>query len=232
MIWFLIWLLFAAAIFGFMGWSTNILLAQKKAWATFGGKYKLTVTRAGFFDPVAVNGDLQGRSISIYAQSETTETRRTRTLFSHIEIGLRAPIPAFLLLASQDLPIEFSDITLPERLVFEGAGPKPRVAQTDDMGVATAWLTPKRLSALQGFFKLDATASAIIVCDKSQMFMLFRTPDPLRDPRALNALIQKMYGFAKDLDGDAVYNTAIQLPKAGSDVTPDDNAADSGTETA
>jgi len=198
MIWFVLWLIFAVGVFTWLGWSVNITLSQRKAWSEFASKYKLDVVKPGSpIAPVGVRGNLQGRQITIYTDVETTPERRTQELYTMIEVFLNKLPPAMTVMSKYSLPEKMSDITLPQTMQVEGLA----VAQSEDAAKVTEWLTQKRRQAIRTF--MDAAApdeGAMLISDDDIAFLLWRTMDPMRDVRVLNAKVQSMFAIARELE--------------------------------
>ncbi|HEY8963773.1 MAG TPA: hypothetical protein VIN59_04840 [Alphaproteobacteria bacterium] len=203
--WFLLWLIFAGVVLTFMGWSLNILLAQRKAWMAFADKYKLAVDKEGqgWITPVFLRGAIQNRDINIYSQNESEEGRRLSDVYTHIEVFLNTIPPAKCILAKRALPRFLADVSLPQKLEMSSSEwPKPSVAMTDDPIILANWLTGQRLIAFKGFMDMAGRDDEpMLIADGEQAFLLWRTRNPLRDPRELNAVVQKLFGFAKEFDG-------------------------------
>jgi|GEM_PF-3069155 len=216
----LFWSLIAFAVIGFMGWSTNVLMAQKKAWAEFATRYKLEVIKGRrFLEPVSVRGQLNGRQVIIYSNVEQTDNERTQRIYSHIEVYLNNPPPVRFVFSKKLLPEALGDINLPSVFTLPSPDwPSLAVSQTDDMIALANWLTRARLASLRGFMDMAGKgAETLFFCDGDMAFMLLRTEDPLRDPRELNAMVQKLYAYAKDFDsGDtgmiAKPNPSSEMP--------------------
>ncbi len=203
---FLIWLVVAVAVLGFVAWSTNILMAQKKAWSEFAARYKLEVVKGRkFVDPWAVRGQLNGRQIIVYSNIEQSEREHTQRVYSHVEVYLNAPPAVKFILSKKPLPEAIAGVTLPS--VFTGPSPdwpQLAVSQCDDVAALGAWMTHGRMTALRAFTDLAVhEIECLLVCDGENAFMLWRGENPLRDPRELNALVQKLYGYAKEFDDTA-----------------------------
>lgn len=228
-VWALLWLVLAVGIFGILGWSINVAMAQKKAWREFGTKYKLDI-KPGFggtpwMRPVSLSGAINGRRLNIYPQVEQNERERLQRIYTHIEVCLNNPTLADMVLSKEFLPASLSSLGLPAAFSINmPEWPKLKVAQTDNAIAATAWFTPARVKAMASFMALAAKdVEPIFVADTAQSFLLWRGEDPFKDPRKLNALVQKLFALAKELDADDAGINA--KPKASSDNVPPDTAA-------
>lgn len=217
-VWVILWVVFALAVFSVLGWTINITLAQNKAWSDFADKYKLTKQpKLKFMDPLAVSGVLHGRRINMYVVSEPVPSRRTTNVYSHIEIFLNEAPKAMMLVGKRLKPMSMSDMSLPH--IYNAPGIDWALRETDDVYGMANWMTEARTKALKTY--LDSAGPAdqpILIADGTQAFLLWRTAAPLKDPRALNALCQRLFGIAKELDGGA---SMIVKPNASSEPTPD-----------
>lgn len=223
--WFILWLIFAASILVVLGWSTNVLLVQRKAWIEFAAKYKLDVQRgARFLAPVTLSGAINGRRLNIYVQSEQTEAERTQRVYSHIEVYLNGVPPSRLVFSRKPLVAALADVVLAETTTIQSPDwPVMAVAMCDDAFALANWFTVPRTRALKTFMDSTTRASeAVVVCDGNQAFLLWRTEDPLRDPRELNAVVQRLFGYAKELDSVDMGNIAKPNP---SSATPSPDAS-------
>ncbi len=215
-LWIILWLVFALAVFTALGWSLNITLAQNKAWGDFAAKYKLAVApKLKMFDPVSISGLLNNRRINIYVSNEPA--RRTTSVFSHIEIFLNHNPGVVMFAAKKPLPqAVFQGTRLAH--IFSAPGVEWAVRETQDVYAMSNWMTAARTAALNTYMNSGGPQDEpIFVSDGHQAFLLWRTVDPLRDPRILNALVQRLFGIAKELDAGAA---PMENPKASSAPTP------------
>lgn len=195
---FVIWLAVAGIVFGGLLWSARIVTAQKKAWRAFAGKYGLTVIAGQkLLDPVALTGTLQDRKIVVYVESD--EQARTRRDYTHIEVYLQNPPPAGFIISQTPLPEALVHLALPQSFTLPGA--TPASATTDDPEAMAAWLTPARVDALKSLLEMtEGTVQTMAMGNGEMAFLLWRGEDPLRDPRALNAIAQKLRSCTAALD--------------------------------
>lgn len=175
--------------------SVRGVLAQKKAWSAFASKYKLDIMRGKkMLDAIEVNGTLHGRGFRVYSFEDEASGRHT-----HIEVYLNTPPPAKLLLSKKPLPAALAELNLPEKLDIL---PQLNVAMTDDAQTLGAWFIASRIEALKNFMDAEQkNAEMLLIGDGDVAFMLWRSPDPLTDPRALNTLVQQLYACAKAIEG-------------------------------
>lgn len=216
-LWIILWLVFALAVFTALGWSLNITLAQNKAWGEFAAKYKLAVApKLKMLDPVSVSGLLNNRRINIYVSTEPA--RRTASVYSHIEVILNHNPGVAMFAAKKPLPVAvFRNVRLAH--IYTAPGIDWAVRETQDVYAMSNWMTPARTQALKNY--MDSAGKEdepIFVSDGNQAFLLWRTVDPLRDPRILNALVQRLFGIAKELDAGAA---PMENANASSAPTPD-----------
>lgn len=202
-VWVLLWLLLAIGVIGFIGWSTNILMAQKKAWQEFAAKHKLEITQEpGLLKPVSLAGLIGGRRTNIYSQTEQNPMEKMQRIYTHVEVFLNTPPAVMLVLSKKLLPSLMSELTLPIGIAVRGTDwPVMSVAQTNDPDAAKVWLNVPRQRALNNFMSLsNKETETIFICNGVQAFLIWRSEDPLRDPKKLNALVQKLFALAKELD--------------------------------
>lgn len=220
-VWIILWVVVAAGVLGYLGWSANILMAQKKAWSEFAARYKLEVTKgARLMSPVSLSGAINNRRLNVYSVTERSERERMERVYTHIEVFLNAPPNFMMVLSRKTLPATMANLTLPQVLTL----PECRVAQTDNQTAFLAWLNPARQATLKNFMSAgDKDTEMMLVCDSAQGFLLWRTEDPMRDPKKLNALAQKLFTFAKEFDAADAGITA--KPKPSSESVPPSTTA-------
>lgn len=229
--WLFLWIIFALAVVGILGWSSNILLAQRQAWTAFANKYKLSITKdnpKSLLSPITLQGTINNRPINIYAAVEQTDRERTQRIYSHIEIYLFDPPPTPFLFSKKKLPDIMGAVQLPQNFTMtDAAWPQLTVAQTENSETLRVWMNKHttRLQAFANFMNsVDDESEALFIHDgTSPAFILFRTEDPLRTPQKLNALVQKLFGFAKDLDSPDTGTAAN--PNAPMETTPPEISA-------
>ncbi len=210
MIWLIFWLALAVAILGFMGWSLNTLLRQKKAWADFAKRYKLEYAQAAFLQPSSVTGTLYNRKFNLYVLTEQTPGQRMMAANTHIEVFLNN-LPDFALLVSaRALPPILNDFVLPSTVTPNDPDwPKPAVSMTDDVEAATAWLTVPRIRAIRKLCELKKGAETLFVADGTQAYVVWRTPEAMDNLNELNRVVAKLYEIVKELDGPAAAQPPI-----------------------
>ncbi len=223
---FALWGAVTLTVLGFLFWSVWVGLAQKKAWSEFATRYKLSIEKGKrFLDPVSVSGTLNGRELVIYPQIERNEEERTQRVSTHVEVYLnKVPATPFLI-SKKALPEYFSDVELSQDFIMPSADwPKPAVSRTDDAYVMANWMNTGRLRTLKAL--LDSAGRGVEVMlmgDGEVAYILWRDLNPLIDPRLLNAIVQKLYGYAKDFDAA---DTGISAkPNPSSETAPVDNPA-------
>lgn len=220
-IWFFLWLAFACGVLGFLGWSLNTALTQKKAWRAFAAKYKLdTYKGPSWSSPISIRGTIGNRRLNIYVQTERGERERTQRVYTHIEVFLNNIPPVAFVFSKKPLPEIFGDLFFPQRFVSKSADWfDPAVAMTDDPYPLTNWMTSRRMKTMRDFLNASGkTTQTIAMGSDVQAFLLWRTEDALNDPKILNALVQKLFALAKELDaGD---NPTNANPKPSSDTLP------------
>lgn len=216
------------AVIGVLGWSTNILLAQRQAWTTFANKYKLSITKddpKSLLTTITLRGVIGQRPVNIYAVTEQADRERTQRIYSHIEVFLFDNPPCQCLLSKKRLPSDLVTVQLPQMVKIDGL--ILDYAHTDNAESLTAWMNakPARKTAMINFMNsVDEESEALFLHDgTSPAFILFRTIDPLRTPQKLNALVQKLFGFAKDLDSPETGTAA--KPNAPIETTPPEISA-------
>lgn len=223
---FILWVFVTAVVVSFLFWSTFIALAQKKAWSEFAKRYKLTLEEGERFrDPVAVTGTLNGRILNIYSEIEQDETERTQRIYTHVEVFLNDVPKTVFVISKSFLPKSMQDL-VPQNPFTSTARewPAPVTSHAAETMPISEWMTPARMKTLKDFMTLtDRSTDVFLMGNGESAFLLWRGQKPLTDPRELNALVQKLYGFARDFDGTET--GAIAKPNPSSDTEPADKPA-------
>ena len=224
---FFLWVFVTGAVLSFLFWSVMVGISQKKSWREFAKRYKLTLDEGeSSQDPLFMTGNLNGRLINIYTEIEKTEEERTESIYTHVEVFLAKVPPTLFLISKKSLPKSFEDITASELFKSDASSwPNPAVSIADSSEDLAVWMTPFRVKALASYFDMASQkgVETMLMGDGENAFLLWRGNDPLSDARQLNALVQKLYGFAKDFDAE---DTGIKAkPNPSSDTAPADTPA-------
>jgi len=198
-VWIFLWVMVAVGVLGYLGWSANIAMAQKSAWTTFGNKYKMEITPgAKFLSPPALSGLIQGRKMHVYVTIEQGINERLERVYTHVEVMLNNPPRFMAVLSKKPMPVSMTEFRLDQTYAM----PELKVAQTDDLAAMAQWMNPARVSTIKNFMAGSNApdTETIFISSGDQAFLLWRTEDPMRDPKKLNALAQKLFTFAKELD--------------------------------
>ncbi|NBX66566.1 MAG: hypothetical protein EBQ96_06175 [Proteobacteria bacterium] len=224
---FILWVFVTGAVLSFLFWSVMVSLAQKKAWREFAKRYKLTLDEGEKSrDPMFMTGNLNGRLLNIYSEIEKDDEERTQRIYTHVEVFFYKVPPTLFVISKKALPKAFQDVGAEQ--VFNIKSPdwtNPAYSVTDDVSLLTTWLTPLRLKALRSFFDMaeQKGIETMLMGDGETAFLLWRANEPLADARAVNALVQKLYAFARDFDAEDI--GTIAKPKASSEMAPVDSPA-------
>ncbi|MBU6234311.1 MAG: hypothetical protein KGQ41_00565 [Alphaproteobacteria bacterium] len=216
------WVLVAIVVLSYMFMTTGIDMARLKAWETFASRYKLEFERGrSSADPITVSGLLNNRRIVIYTQPEQTEDERTVRLYSHIEVYLnRFPATRFIISKKHLHPDMAADMEMPEVYTSTTANwPQVAVSSTENRAAMESWMTPQRIKALKSFMDIAGPHDEVMFMGDGEIcFLLWRSENALPDARELNALVQKIYAVAREMDSDATGTTAN--PNASSVTVP------------
>lgn len=224
---FYLWVFVTGAVLSFLFWSFVVGVSQKKAWREFAKRYKLTLDegeKSG--DPLFMTGNLNGRLLNIYAEIEKNEEERTQRIYTHVEVFLAKVPPILFLISKKALPSTFEAIDAQQIFNVQSTDwPNPSASVASDAGALGLWMTPLRMKALGAFFALSSEkgVETMLMGDGENAFLLWRGNEPLDDARKINALVQKLYAFAKDFDVEDIGMTAN--PNASIETAPADNPA-------
>lgn len=181
-------------------------MAQRAAWKLFADKYKLGFDKEkGVYGRAFVSGAIGGRRLNLFSVTDVRDVAYVRENFVHIEVFLNDVPQALMLFSAKALPDFAQEYSLPQELMFK-AGIMPeslQIAQSDDAGAAKEWLGEgKRAQALGAFMREAANedVEALFMAEGENAFLLWRTRHVMRDARELNAVVQRLFGYAKDMD--------------------------------
>lgn len=209
--WLFLWILFVLTIIGIFAWSFHVIHEQKRAWQAFAVKYHLQYIKGALFQPPAITGQLKDRMVNIYVQ-QNTQSEQGRKSATMIEVFLTKIPVSVALVASQGFGDLAAQAQLPEPFNVEDSDwPKNIIARAPDDRMAQIWFSAhkNRVRAIQKLMKIPNDTAFVITEDNA--FVVFRTPEPLSDPRLLNKIIIELFEVASMLETEADPET--QLPE-------------------
>ena len=198
-IWFLLWVFLTIFILGFFGWSFFILLRQKKAWAEFAQKNKLSLIKTKLFASNAATGTMAGFPFYLYSEEQTvgqTGTRRYRTI---VQFELKAPMPAQGIVSSAESATFAKSLSLKE--AYEptfGFWNKDIIVLTDNKEALASYMTEERCKSFVALMTIKSIA-CILIFDPQNTYLRFETPDAFDDAKKLDRFVSKAAEHAKIL---------------------------------
>ena len=223
-IWFIIWALIAVGLFGFTGWSFAVLQRQKRAWASFGKKYKLRYTPGTAMESPTLSGLYDGYTLAVFVDLHASADGRRARRLSAIEVTLHTNMAADGALASRDMvsiveALDFKTEVKPEHPKWDDSF----ICKTSKKAVMDAYLTPERLDHLTKLMSVE-NAAVIHIFRRDIMLLRFDTPDPIDTPQKLDRLVKQMIAAAKALEVDESL-PQDNVSSADEDTADDENEA-------
>jgi hypothetical protein len=197
--WFIVWILIAIIVFGAFFWSLKTLFDQKRAWKTFGDKYKLTFTRGTIMKSPTLEGVIAGYKLLVFSQDRATNDVRGKRYMTVIQLALPSGMPTGGAIASAVFAEFIRQLSLPHsiKIVHEGWD-YTLITQAQDEGVLEEFLTPARLTALDQVVQLK-NCTMLYIFDRQETYLRVETPEALDTPSKLDVIVKKMITAANTL---------------------------------
>lgn len=199
MIWFLIWIVLAGFVLGVFGWQLLILRQQKQAWQAYAKRHKLEYDAGTFYAAPAIKGDVGGKQIAMYTDSQQTQDLRGQRFVTVIEIEIGSGMPTGAAIGTQNMKsfidtLVFDRFYTPEHEQWDSS----YVLRTRDEKTLRAYLTKERLDALTALFKLKSS-SVLYFFDELEAVQRIETTDPLRDVDHMEKIMRRILALAGKL---------------------------------
>ncbi len=199
-IWFFLWLILTITLLSFFGWTMYILYRQKVAWQVFAKKSDFRYKSSSLLASPEMTGTIEDYSVDIFTGEHETEDARGLRRLNAVEIKLKNSVPFEGVIASGGMTrlvdeLDFSHVFKPEIKGWSGD-----VKAADQGGGAmAAYLTDKRMKALQSLMKIKA-GWVILIFRENTALLRFDTPDPLDSVKKLEQIVQQMLKVVKVLE--------------------------------
>lgn len=200
MFYFLLWSSISTFLIGFWLWSSFVLYRQKVAWRTYAEKRKLRYDGGGFYSSPKITGNIEGYTIAAFTGDHSEFDARLQRRLSSVEVSLNTCVPGRLALATGGMVQIIAGVDLPQEYVPEFTGwDDSYVVRANERSVAQAYLTPERLEALLSLTKIK-NAWVVLVFLDGQGLLRLDLPDPVVEPKRLDALFKKLASVAATLE--------------------------------
>lgn len=209
--WLAIWGLFAVLVLGFVGWTLLILHQQKKTWAAFAKRHKLTYQRGKFMDSPTVTGLLNGRRFSLYSGVQQTPDIRGQRFVTIVEFLFGPGFPTGAVMATKEYEgfingLVFDQSYEPDLAEWR----KDYILRTRNERSLRAYLTKDRLQALCTVFATK-NAMTLFFFDELEAVLRIETSDPMRTDVYLNGIIRRLSDAADRLTPTAEEKAAFKV---------------------
>lgn len=196
MIWILLWLAIALAVFGAFILSSGVDLKQARAWKVFAGKTGLTFVQKGFLQPPAVIGSLNGYEIRLYTMVEDNKETRRRMVRTFAEIDLKTGLDAPFVISQQVYPGLFESMT-GTHATLDGIYAKINICENPSE--VAQFFSGQKLATLQEFWRLK-DYSPIVLNTASALSLAVCTGEALSHPREIQSLFKSLIEIARKID--------------------------------
>jgi hypothetical protein len=195
-----VWIFLSVFVLSVYSWSLKILYDQKKSWKQFADKFKLTFDKGKMTGPPTVNGLYSGYRVYLYTDSEETLDVRGRRFITVLEIELGQGLPvgsAIGTSSTQSFLLSLTNFTQDLTPVSENWR-DDYIIRTQNKMMLQKYLTEERLKAINDIFSMNVTG-AIFLFDDQDAVVRIHASDPLRNPKKIEALLNKVIGYIQPL---------------------------------
>lgn len=209
-VWFLLWLFLSLTLLYFFGWTLFIIHRQKQAWSVFAKKKGLRYVAGGFSEAPQMEGVVDDYAVSFFpAQYELGDVRHNRKMTA-VELTLHGDMPFEGFIASGMLIDAAKTAGLPQEV-------KPKhekwndqnIVLTDNIAAMEAYLTPERLEVVTRWMNMR-NIWFLLGFRNGLFLMRVDTPNPLDNPKRINAMLKTMLKDAQILELKASEETALK----------------------
>ena len=199
-------LLAVAAIVGFFVWTAAIALMQKRAWRAFAAAHGLRFTPGKLMDCPQISGTYGGLPVSLFGSEHIRPEGRSARKRMAVEVSIPGTGPTRTILACGEM-VHFARALgdpFGAEFAVEG-GPwdaATRVARAADAGAARAFLTRRRLAALDRLMRTPH-GWVTFVLGESENILRLDTADPMETAQRLEACVKAMVAAARVLTPEA-----------------------------
>jgi len=186
---FVIWLFVTVFLLGFWGWTTLILVKQKKAWKFYAQKTKLRYVPNRFNESPEMSGSIDGYSVSAFTSEQSEYDERSEKRRTCIEINLNSAIPCNAAIASGDMVSVVSKLDLPHETKPDLSGwDDSYIIRTDNATIMEGYLTPERYEKLIQIMKAKQVW-VILIFMQGRGLLRFDTANPLIHPKDIDKFV-------------------------------------------
>ncbi len=213
-------LLAVSAIVGFFAWTAYIALMQKRAWRAFAAAHGLRYTPGPLMECPHISGTYGGLPVALFGSEHVRDDGRGARKRMAVEVSIPGTGPTPIILASGEM-VRFA------RALGEPFGPEfavdiqpwdsaTRVARAADTDAARAFLTPRRLAALDRLMRTPHGWVTFVLGERESIVRL-DTADPMDTVARVEACVKAMVAAARVLTPEGV------SPSTGADHSEKDS---------
>ncbi|MCB1782755.1 MAG: hypothetical protein KDI13_02055 [Alphaproteobacteria bacterium] len=164
-------------------------------------KRKLRYQGNKLYDSPEISGSIDSYKVKIFTSEHAARDARGVRKLTTIEVSLLTYLPLGAAVASGgmvSLVDELTQLTKEFRPQVTGWDDS-YIVRSRDNGVVEAFLTPERLAGIVDLMKIK-NAWIILIYAMEEGLLRIDTPDPLEDPKKLDALVRQMIDVAHILE--------------------------------
>lgn len=194
--WFFIWAVLSAVVLGATLWSYLVLRQQKKAWQAFAKRHSLDYKPGTLMGAPFMAGKIGAHNIAFFTGLQQTNDARGQRFLTVIELDLRVGLPTAAAMGTKDAAGFINALRLDHDFRPEEGDENWRpdyVARTRDVHKLKAYLTPERKAALHNLFSMNNVV-ILYFFDEQDCILRLETPDPLRDDRKMEKIVNRILG--------------------------------------
>ncbi len=199
-LWFLLWFVLSFVLLGATGWSTIILIQQKKAWREYAKKKDLIFTPNKFFEPASLEGVIDGYNVSFFtAVQQNPDSRKNRQL-TVMQVNSNKPfVDGVVCCTAEMLPfLQSLDAITPHDLKVGKWNKKNHIRSRNKKAV-DAYLTEERVAVLSSILGMP-NSDILVLLDGNEGVFRFETPNPLQNAVQVDNVINKLIARIKKLE--------------------------------
>ena len=205
----LLWVAISAVILGTFFWSTIILQKQKKAWAEFAKRHKLTYEGNAFMESPTVSGIMRGANVTITSVLLDPDDMKARRYVSMIIINTQEGFAGGGAAGTSywDPMIQELSALQPVRLESSHWSENVKFYARDE-AVARIYLDNARMRHLNAIMTLK-NAEVLVMYDEREAEVRVMTSDPIQDIEKAEKVINHIFKHLEPLMIDKKKRKAI-----------------------
>ncbi len=212
--WILLWIIVAIIILGATGWSTIILIQQKKAWEAYAKKNGLKFIKSKFFQPPEMNGVINDYQVAFFTAEQQEVDDRNNRLLTVVQITAdENMVDGFAAVSPIMKPfLESLEAVKPHKLKSKGWDPKNFVSSRNKARV-DAYMTEERLKAITSLLNMK-NANVLVLSDETESIIRIETSNPLQQEELINKFMERVFARFEVLKVKADERKMLEAIKA------------------